>query len=191
MSKQYVKIIKNFISDEERQALNFWTLSNYPEDYFSDACMDDEYRGTRYTTRGNNNEDIKERISIHYPRESYDVQNKIIEKLNLRGSKYPNSFYNGIVNGIGFENGNIFEHIDPVYFPGTNTLHCNIVTQKPDSGGNVVIDGLEYDVEDTDLMCYMVSKQYHSVTRTIGLKHRILWVFGFCISDEKMEEIFK
>lgn len=191
MSKQYVKIIKNFISDEERQILNFWTLSNYPEEYFRDPTMDDLYEGTRYTTRGPNEDDVKERMLIEYPKEAYDIRKRIIEAFDLEGYRHPRSFYDGIVNGIGFENGNIFNHIDPIYFPGTNTLHCNIVTQKPHHGGNVVINDVEYDVEDTDLMYYMVSKHYHSVTRTSGLKHRILWVYGFCIPDEKMEEIFK
>lgn len=192
MKQIHARLIKNFASQDEMRALNKWTLLNYKNMYFYDAKMDKNlYERTRLTTRLENTEDFNELgIQINYPPESYRLQKKIIKSFGLDNCKSPSSFYKGIVNGIGFEKGSICNHIDPEYYPGTKTLHCNIVTQKPLGGGDLIIDGRKFEVEEGDLMCYLVSEHYHEVTSIIGPKERILWVFGFCIDEDKVKQIF-
>lgn len=191
MNKINAKIIKNFISQDEIRSLNKWTLLNYTNEYFYDANMDLFHERTRLTTRLANEVDYKKiGLEINYPQESYNIRKRIIETFGLQSYKSPNSFYDGIVNGIGFENGSICHHIDPIYYDGTETLHCNIITQKPLSGGITIINDYEFDAEEGDLLCYVVSKHYHEVTKIVGPKERILWVFGFCIDDNKIEQIF-
>ena len=86
--------------------------------------------------------------------------------LNLWNQDHPPSFVDGIVNGIGVRDGYIKEHIDPIYFPGTHTLHCNVISQKSDHGGVTIIGGEEYDIDVGDLLCYVVSDVNHEVTKT-------------------------
>ena len=182
-----IKILKNFISIDEVNILNSWCLENYTKKFFKDPHMDLRYPRTRLTTRGSG----LENYNIHYPKESYNVQDRLIKTLNLKNPLFPPPFYNGIVNGIGFENGSIFSHQDPVYYKNTFTLHCNFITKKSFGGGVTIINGREYDIDQTDALIFIVSHQKHEVTKITGNKPRILWCYGFCISQEEMYNIFK
>ena len=153
--------------------------------------MDEYLEETRFTTRLKNEIDHeKENIKIDYPDSAYQIQEKIIKEFKLQNVKTPPSFVDGIVNGIGFEGGSICDHIDPIYYDDTHTLHCNIISQKSISGGITIIENVHYDIDEGDLLCYIVSNHRHKVTKTFGNKLRILWVFGFCVDDIKLNEIF-
>jgi len=189
----YVKVIKNFVTTKDLEQLNKWTLDNFTSNpqWFMDARMDNYKEKTRFTTRLHNDFNHKEsNYYINYPQTSYEIQNRIVNFFRLENIKKPPSFVDGIVNGIGFDGGSICNHIDPTYFPNTYTMHCNIISQKADSGGVTIIENVEYDIDEGDLLCYVVSEHYHEVTPTVGKKNRILWVFGFCIDDEKLNQIF-
>ena len=188
-----VRIVINFASKEEIDVLNKWSLKNLkanPHQYMS-PNMDYDDPGSRVTTRLENEIDhIDEEVFIEYPKVAYNIQDRIRAKFNLWNQDHPPSFVDGIVNGIGIRDGYIFKHIDPIYIPGTHTVHCNIISQKPDSGGVTIIEGKEYDIDPGDLLCYAVSEVYHEVTTTRGSTNRIIWVFGFCVSPIKREEMF-
>lgn len=189
--KLYAQVIKNFLFKEEVDILNEWTLNNWQSSYFKDARMDSENPGTRFTTRMENFKVAKDSgFVINYPKVCYNIQDRIRNFFKLHNCETPQSFYDGIVNGIGVSPGLIEEHIDPIYYPGTNTLHCNIITQNCISGGVTIIEGEPFPVQEGDLLMYVVSKHYHRVTNIEGNRKRILWVFGFCIDDDKLEEIF-
>tara|TARA_A200000159_G_scaffold33660_1_gene30281 strand:+ start:9086 stop:9670 length:585 start_codon:yes stop_codon:yes gene_type:complete len=188
-----VRVIKNFALKEEIDALNKWSLKNLKEnpDQYMDANMDYDDPGSRVTTRLKNEDDhVDENVFINYPKVAYNIQDRIRAKFELWNQDHPPSFVDGIVNGIGVRDGYICKHIDPVYIPNTHTVHCNIISQKPDSGGVTIIEGKEYDIDPGDLLCYAVSEVYHEVTMTRGSTNRIIWVFGFCVSSIKMEEMF-
>ena len=178
-----IKIFKNFLSLEECDELNTWTINNYSQPYFTDPNMDSYHKGTRFTTRGENK-------VINYPDKVYQIQDKIQSLLNIQNPLYPTAFYNGIVNGFGLEHGGIFEHRDPIYYPETITVHCNFLTQKSIDGGVTIIEGTEYDIDEGDMLMYAVSEIDHKVTEIIGEKLRILWCYGFCLNSKKVKEIF-
>lgn len=181
--------LRNFLSDKNIKLLNQWTLDNCHEEFFEDACMDPDNPGTRFTTRFSNDSIASH---INYPITSFLIQEKIINYFGLQGYKSPPSYSHGIVNGIGYDGGKIENHIDPRYYPGTKTVHFNAITQQAESGGHTIIDGVKYDnLKTSDLLIYQVSEVYHEVTPTAGNTPRILWVFGFCLDDKKIEEIFK
>lgn len=186
-SKVFIK--RNFISKREANFLNKWTLKNCDAEYFEDAGMDPDYPNTRFTTRCPNGSVAP---LLNYPLLALHVKNRIVDHFGLQGYKSPPSYSYGIVNGIGYEGGRIEKHIDPRYYRNTKTVHFNAITQQADEGGHTIIDGVEYfDVRPTDLLVYQVSEVFHEVTRTKGTTPRILWVFGFCLDDKKIEEIFK
>ena len=188
-----VRVVKEFVSKKDLKTLNDWSLKNYEEnpDQYHDPFMDPNNPKSRLTTRLNNElNHITENVFINYPKTAYNIQNRIRAKFELWNQNHPPSFVDGIVNGIGVRDGCIKEHIDPIYFPGTHTLHCNVISQKSDHGGVTIIGGEEYDIDVGDLLCYVVSDVDHEVTMTRGSTNRIIWVFGFCISPIKMSEIF-
>lgn len=166
-------IIKNFITEIERDELNKWCLDNYKNSkLFTDPNMGK--KGTRLTTR------FTPKNSFTFPDVAHKVRSKIIEHLGIENSLIP-PYKDGIACGIGFDSGDILEHKDPVWYPGTYTLHCNIISQKPTSGGITIINGIEYETNETDLLCYPVSELPHSVNEIQGNIERILWVFGFAV----------
>jgi hypothetical protein len=182
-----IKIIKQFLTKDEINILNNWTLANYKNKFFRDPGMDKKYKKTRLTTRG------KHLLpdNVNYPKEAYLIQEKIQNLLGIKSPLYPHFHKKGIVTGIGFENGSIYSHKDPTYYPETITIHCNFITQKPIGGGITIIEGVSYDIEECDMLMYAVNKLEHGVTPNIGAKERILWCFGFCIPDSQAYEIFK
>jgi hypothetical protein len=52
------------------------------------------------------------------------------------------------------------------------------MTQAPDNGGILYVDGNSVDINVGDLHCYYPSEQRHSVTDVEGMTPRILWMFG-------------
>lgn len=186
MSKSF--ILRNFLFEDNVKDLNQWTLENCQQKFFEDAGMDPDNPGTRFTTRFPN-ESVAP--NIDYPLSAFAVKQRIIDYFDLKHYKNPPSYSHGIVNGIGYEGGRIEQHIDPTYYPNTKTVHFNAITQQADRGGHTIIDGVEYnDIQSTDLLIYQVSEVYHEVTPTHGKTPRILWVFGFCLDDKKIREIF-
>ena len=184
-----VQVIENFVNKEEINELNTWALSNfikYPNQYV-DPCMDSHHPRSRLTNRISNIHQRHNHSLINYPKIIYDIQKRIIDVLKLKEFFIPPPFHHGIVNGIGFGEGLIEKHVDPVYYPNTITLHCNLITQKSESGGVTIIDGIEYDIDSEDLLCYPVSELHHEVTLTKGNINRILWCFGFCIPENVYE----
>jgi len=179
-----VKIIKDFIKKSDLKILNDWTLNNYKKSFFNDANMGD--LNTRLTTRYYDGKNYFE-----YPKLAYKIKNKIIEELDINGGYLsPPVGKDSIVNGIGFEGGDIYNHIDPIWFPNTYTIHCNIISQKSIVGGTTIIEDIDYDIDEGDLLIYNVSNLIHRVTMIEGKRPRILWVFGFSVNLKNLQKIF-
>jgi hypothetical protein len=101
--KLYAQVIKNFLFKEEILVLNEWTINNWRSPYFKDAGMDGNNPGSRFTTRMENFQIANDSgFSINYPKICYNIQDRIKNFFNLHGCPNPRSFYDGIVNGIGF-----------------------------------------------------------------------------------------
>ncbi len=175
------QIVKNFISDQEIQELNDWTNNNYKKSFFSNVSMG--IINTRLSTRFSKDD------AFDYPEVSYQIKKRILEYLKTHHSiiKIDQPGYkDGIVNGIGFNGGDIFSHKDPIWFPGSYTLHCNIITQKSLKGGVTYIDDVPYETNPSDLLMYPVSELEHRVDVIKGSVPRILWCFGFSIFKESV-----
>jgi hypothetical protein len=181
-----VRVVKNFINLKDIFELNNWTLSNYHKEFFNISEMND--LKTRYTTRQCSNRKVDK--LFNYPKISYKIQKRIIDNFELERFNKANIGKDGIVTGIGFENDYIYEHVDPFWYPQTHTIHFNIITQKSQSGGITIIENNEYEVDNGDILIYNVSQHKHRVSKVIGKIPRILWVFGFCVDDDKLKQIF-
>lgn len=188
------KIIKNFLKENELKSLNSWTLNNYKNPYFVDPKMNNDAVQTRYTTRHAHLRSCEYKdYMVEYPKEVYEIQKRLVEVLKLKRSlliPFP-SFTNGICTTLAFSPGSCSSHVDPIYYHDMYTLHCNFVTQNPIKGGITIVEGKKYDIAENDLILYVSSHMEHEVTECYGDVPRILWVFGFCISECKKNEIFK
>lgn len=104
-TKKLIKIVKNFITNEELNVLNDWTLKNYQKPYFSNPHMNNDDIQTRFTTRHAYNRSEKyKNYKIKYPKEVYHIQKKLLTYLKLGDNSiapWP-SFTDGIVTTIAF-----------------------------------------------------------------------------------------
>jgi hypothetical protein len=172
----------NFISREEAREMSSWVLSNKENNFFTDANMG----GIRLTIRYSNHD------SFEYPSVVLDVRKRIIDKFDLHEEEKFNikpPFKNGVVASCAFPGDTCYEHIDPVWHQSFNTLHCNVITQSPDKGGDLILDGVVEPMRELELCCYLVSKIPHSTNLIEGNRERVMWIFGFCVDDEKWEVI--
>lgn len=192
-TKKLVKIVKNFITDDEVKVLNQWTLNHYKKPYFMDPKMNHDDEQTRFTTRHayGRIEEYQD-YKVEYPKEVYDIQKRLISYLKVKKNiitPWP-FFTDGVATEIAFPPGSCGKHTDQVYGPYTYTLHCNFVTQKPENGGITYIEDIPYQFDEKDMIMYITSHLDHEVTEISGDTPRILWVYGFCVNLLEMNNIF-
>tara|TARA_R110000744_G_scaffold354381_2_gene460777 strand:- start:339 stop:863 length:525 start_codon:yes stop_codon:yes gene_type:complete len=169
------KIIKNFISREEQNDLVKWIMNNKDNtELFKDANMN----GNRITTR------YSKKFSFHDT--AYVVQKRIIDKFKFKDFKLP-EYNDGIVASYAGDKDTVYEHFDPQWYPPKETLHCNLMLQKPLEGGKPFINRVNINLDERDLWCYYVSKTAHGCSQTKGSKPRLMYVFGFCIDYEDLD----
>jgi len=172
----------NFISANEAQELSNWILENKDKEIFKDANMNGKRITTRYSTD----------MNFEYPKIVKDIRNKIIDLLYLREEEdnkiYP-PYKDGVVASCAFAGDICYEHIDYIWYDGFCTMHCNIITQAPEKGGNLILNGVLEQMSETELNCYLVSKLPHSTDLVEGPKERLMWVFGFCIQEDKWNKL--
>ena len=192
-TKKLVKIVKNFLTDDEVEVLKQWTLDHYKKPYFMDPRMNEDNEQTRFTTRHAYGRIEKYRdYKVEYPREVYDIQKRLITYLKVKEktiAPWP-SFTDGVVTTIAFPPGGCCKHTDPVYYKNTHTLHCNFVTQNPENGGITYVEDIPYRFNKNDMIMYITSHLEHKVTEISGNIPRILWVYGFCLNLIEMNNIF-
>jgi len=165
-----IKVISNFVSSNECAELSSWIANNHHN--FVDANMGGNRKTTRYLDD-----------NVKFPGVAKQIRERIKQHLELEDMVRP-PFTNGMVASYAEPGDICYEHTDPVWCEGHHTLHCNVIVQKPESGGNVVINGKEYDVPKGDVICYYVSDLKHSVTKVLGNTPRFMWVFGFCVEEQ-------
>lgn len=174
--------IPNFVSCKDGQEMSKWILSNKEKSFFHDANMG----GLRVTTR------YADHDNFEYPDTVLNVRKNIVAMFELHEEElfnfYP-PFKNGVVASCAFPGDTCYEHLDPVWHDGFHTLHCNVVTQAPEKGGDLLLGGVLEPMKELELCCYLVSKTPHSTTLVEGNKERLMWVFGFCIDDDKWKAL--
>lgn len=172
----------DFISIDEAKELSNWVLDNKNKPFFEDAGMG----GNRITTR------FTDHYSLCYPIVSKNIRAKIIKLLDLQDEErfgFIPPFKEGIVASCAFPGDTCFEHTDPIYYKGFNTLHCNVITQAPEGGGELTLGGVLQPMPERELCCYLPSKTPHSTDLVTGNQERIMWVFGFCITDDDWQKL--
>lgn len=168
-----IKILPNFLSKVECNELASWIMGNHHT--FVNANMG----GVRKTTRYLNE-------NIVFPKLALDIRQRLKNHLGLEDLVRP-PFIDGMIASYAEPGDTCYKHIDPEWVEGHHTLHCNVIVQKPESGGNVVIEDQEFDMPEGDIICYYVSDLNHNVTEVVGNKNRLMWIFAFCV-EKKVHE---
>lgn len=179
-----IKIFPNFIDEATCQKLSEAATSGIAEGWMG--------KGIRINEDGSLNRKYELRLTsrmyahnVKYPDIVYQTANQIRTYLAL--DSYPiiaGHGNGGAVVSITYKGGDVHNHRDPrILNDGIEyaAYRCNILTQKPESGGVLHIEGNPIDLNIGDLHCYFASETDHYVSEVISDTPRILWMFGAAI----------
>jgi hypothetical protein len=170
------KIHKNFLNKKECNVLSKWIIDNKDNGFFKDAKMN----GIRLTTRYSD--------GFIFPKEAYKIKEKIINELKIKNFNLP-GFKDGMVASYASPGDTCYDHKDPVWKENTITLHCNIKLSN-NFGGNPIIENEKINLKKGDMWIYPVSNVLHGSDLVTGKTPRLMWVFGFCITQEDYDRLF-
>ena len=185
-----VLLVRNFITPEECAALKSWAVENSSEQFVDGISGNWDTKEfirvkNRLTNRmvGNN---------ISYPDLVSSIQNRLRETFPLIKDAEVIKYHgkDGVVVSITYDTGDVYRHKDPAVnhqVLDTVAVRFNILASKAENGGIIHVEDKTYDLNEGDLMAYLVSEYYHSVETCSGNNPRILFMFGFCINQEAWE----
>jgi len=176
-----VLIVRNFISTEECAILNDWSQQAIAEGQFVDGVTGNwseqkfEKTNKRLTNRMSEN--------IEYCQLVYDIQEKIRNHFEIASNAdvIRNHGKDGVVVSVTFNDGDVYKHKDPSVGTGLSGARFNILSSKAENGGLIHVEDKTYELNEGDLMAYLVTDLLHSVEKCNGNKPRTLFMFGFCV----------
>jgi hypothetical protein len=185
-----VLLVRNFITPEECAALKNWAIENTSEQFVDGV-------GGNWDTKEFVR--VKNRLTnrmvgdnINYPDLVYSIQNRLKETFPIIKDAEVIKYHgkDGVVVSITYNTGDVYRHKDPSVdhqVQDTVALRFNILASKAENGGIIHVEDKTYDLNEGDLMAYLVSEYYHSVETCSGNNPRILFMFGFCANKEAWE----
>jgi hypothetical protein len=174
-----VEIIKGFLSAEECFTLNSWVVEGVSKGWLSAGFN----KGSLQTQRRLTSRMYGERFQN--PQIVVDTSNRIREFCGVEAAPLIDGHgKDGVVVSCTFSSGDVYAHKDPRGLKNMATLRCNVMTQKPTSGGVLFVGGQCIELEVGDLHCYLASEHEHYVTEVGGDTPRILWMFGAHVPAE-------
>jgi hypothetical protein len=182
-----VIVIRNFASSEEVQILKDWQVKAVEEGQFVNGITGDWDKKIFSTTKTR----LTNRMSKHinYPNLVKTLQDRIRQTFPIL-SNVPlieGHGKDGVVVSVTYNDGDVYKHKDPSVGEGFAGLRCNILASKAESGGTIHVEDKTYDLNEGDMMCYLVTELYHSVDVCYGNNPRTLFMFGFVVDEEDWE----
>ena len=123
------------------------------------------------------------RCSTHVPS---NLWSQAFGAFNLVPSQIEPLFGNFIGNHY-LDGAHTHEHTDPAP-RGFEHVRCNVMLKKPQSGGNPVIDGEEFEVFEKSLWLCVASKEQHASTPIKG-GERLIFSFGGLVETNQVERL--
>lgn len=173
-----VEIVKTFLLPQECEMLNDWANAGINAGWLDKGHEINGATNKRLTSRAYG-------YRFTTPSEILKISDKIRRFVGV--DSYPlvvDHGKDGIVVSCTFSGGDVFSHADPRSIPHLATLRCNVMTQKPEVGGILHIDGKPVPLDAGDLHCYLASEHQHYVTTVYGDIARVCWMFGACVPKE-------
>jgi hypothetical protein len=179
-----VLLVPNFITAEEIQVLKDWANKAVTDGQFVDGVTGDWDKKEFSTTKKR----LTNRMSpkIDYPDLVKTLQDRIRQTIPLTANApvIEGHGKDGVVVSVTYNDGDVYKHKDPSVGEGVVGLRCNILASKAENGGTVHVEDKTYDLNEGDMMCYLVTELYHSVEVCHGDNPRTLFMFGFVVDKD-------
>jgi hypothetical protein len=171
------KIVKKFITKNEKNTLVDWILKNKDTEVFSDGLHTGTVRKTTRWAHFN-------KINLKYPDTAYYIRNRVDEFIfkNFKSDKIMRVpvFIDGMYASIASMGDCCEEHRDPLYVEDHITYHFNIMlTEHTDS--KLIVNNEIVELNETDAILLPVSELIHGTTKLESKNYRMFWCFGYSI----------
>lgn len=90
--------------------------------------------------------------------------------------------------GVNLEGGSVHEHQDARDENNNIHLRFNFMIQKPDIGGNAIIEGKEYWIDEDACWMNYASEWKHGSTPVAGDRARVVLSLGACVPEHIVKE---
>lgn len=190
--KRRLERIPNFITKEEQEELIAWIEKGLENKSLVAGMSRGDYGYQfRKTTRLN-------KKKVNFPKVAYAIQQRILDSFNWTTKCQIEPILNagqecGMIAVATFDGGDTYKHRDPKLSPGKSATRFNIILQKPESGGELYVEGENCACDERELHCYNVTDSTHWVTEVHGDTPRYIWIFGMNVPHSEWEsgQIYK
>ena len=169
-----IEVIQNFVSPEEINSLNKFVTENIGG--FTDGIA------SRYLNKPGQHL-VSRFIEADFPDTAYDIYDRIDRVLGCQTKCDTTPI---VVNHTS-EGGQLTKHKDVRFVENKALLRCNILTSKPEKGGDLYVEGVHYCLEPGDIYFCLVSEHTHWTTKVEGGIPRTIWQFGFNVDKESWD----
>jgi hypothetical protein len=157
------------IPDELKQDIINFSLCDNNEVYFNVNRSNDLYHRRRYCVISNHPHLLLCKNIEQFSKQAYaeiGVDNFI-----------PEHIYGNFI-GVNLHDGNVHLHRDPRNDKGFIHPRFNFLVQKPEQGGEPVIDDVLYPMEEGQAWINLASEWLHGSTPVVGARARIVLSLG-------------
>lgn len=186
-----VAVVRNYLDTNSCESLNEWVL---------DAVAQGKIGRGITTPEGGHWSDPARIVSQHrftsrmysdnyeYPTLVTDIFSRIKTELNLNNAIVSaNGGRGGIVVSCTYPGGDVYKHTDPKEGPSVSLLRVNILSKAADAGGIIHVEDSTYELQQGDMMAYLVDEYEHYVEPVEGDNPRIMWMFGLLLPKHLWE----
>jgi hypothetical protein len=186
-----VAVVRNYLDTASCEQLNQWALDATAQGKLGPGLNLVEgghwtnFKGViaqkRYTSRTYAHNFI-------YPELVRDIFTRIKTELNLKNAAVSSmGGRDGVVVSCTYPGGDLYLHKDLKEGPTVSLLRVNILSKAAQSGGLIHVEDAVFDLQQGDMMAYLVDEYEHSVETVEGNDPRIMWMFGLLVPKHLWE----
>jgi hypothetical protein len=186
-----VAFVRNYLDKDSCERLNQWVLEAITQGkigrgittaegvhYSSGSRVVAEHR---YTSRMYSE-------NYEYPPLVKDIFTKIKTELNLKNAVVSaNGGRDGVVVSCTYPGGDVYLHKDPKEGSAVSLLRVNILSKAATDGGSIHVEDAVFNLQQGDMMAYLVDEYEHYVEPIESGGPRIMWMFGLLIPKHLWE----
>lgn len=171
-----VVTVKNYLTPTQCSDLSGLTQYGYDHNMMTLGM----FTNLRYTSR------IDPSLYT-YPQSVFDIAAQIRAYCGVANYPVvPNQGSDGIVTTYMPTGADIFSYQAPLV-NGQGQLWMYVITQQTEAGGVTQINGVDYPLDQGDLLVYLTSNNTQYVTPVTGATTRICWTFGNIVPTDAWE----
>jgi len=186
-----VAFVRNYLDADSCKQLNQWVLDAVAQGKIGTGITVPEgghwlnssrvEAPLRYTSRMYSN-------NYKYPALVHDIFMRIKTELKLKNATVSsNGGKEGVVVSCTYPGGDVYLHKDPKEGYGVSLLRVNILSKAAQSGGTIHVENGKFNLQQGDMMAYLVDEYEHCVEPVEGNDPRIMWMFGLLLPKHLWE----